>query len=73
VPRFANVEWELPRGSDGRIQTWDAVKIAVLMDIREELRAIRARLDCQSTLGIPRQLERIARNTAKPRKRKASP
>lgn len=42
----------------------------VLMDIREELRAISGRLDCADTLAIPRILQRISRNTDKPRKKR---
>ena len=51
--------------------TFPGAQLAVLMDIRDELKAIRARLDCNGTLGIPHKLERIARNTAGIRNRLA--
>jgi hypothetical protein len=44
--------------------------IRVLMDIRDELKRINARLDCHETLKIPRYLRRIASNTTKKRKKK---
>ncbi|MGB7158160.1 MAG: hypothetical protein WBD40_08850 [Tepidisphaeraceae bacterium] len=64
-------------GRDGRA-------LAVLMDIRDELQAmnktqsaalvelqsIGGLLRCQNAMDIPRKLERIARNTSKPRRRR---
>lgn len=51
--------------------------LAVLMDIREELRVqteclrqLRDRANCHETLTIPRMLRRISANTHKPRRRK---
>ena len=41
----------------------DGVFLAVLMDIRDDLFAIRARLDCHQTLGIPLAINRIAQHT----------
>lgn len=72
--RFKDREWDLPHaeGDTSKISTWQAVQIAVLMDIRDELQAIRRRLDCYETLQIPRVLKRISANTAKPRKPKGA-
>lgn len=64
--RRKNTSWTLPEGS----LSYDAAQLAVLMDIRDELQAIRARLDCYETRAIPRYLRRISANTAKPRKKK---
>lgn len=66
--RFKDVEWNLAN-ENGNVGTWERAAIAVLMDIRDELKRINARLDCSSTLRIPRYLARIATNTTK-RKRK---
>jgi hypothetical protein len=44
--------------------------LAVLMDIRDELKRINNVLNCSNCLAIPRKLDRIAANTAMPRKRK---
>lgn len=64
--RRKNINWTL---SDGSI-SYDGAQLAVLMDIRDELQAIRARLDCYETREIPRTLRRIAANTARPRKKR---
>ena len=69
---LANVDWlvEDP-GRPGHGRSDVAVTLAVLMDIREELRAISARLDCHDTLAIPGMLRqiRIATNRIPARKR----
>lgn len=57
--RHANVNWELPTTPEGKIGTWDAVKVAVLMDIRDELQAIRRVLECSNTTRIPKTLMEI--------------
>lgn len=41
--------------------------LAVLMDLRDELQAMRRRLDCHETLSIPHLLREIRANTAKPK------
>lgn len=46
-------------------------QLAVLMDIRQELRQINATLQCAETRSIPRILRCISANTAKPRKARA--
>lgn len=46
--------------------------LAVLMDLRDELKALNGVLQCPNFLAVPHKLERIARNTAKP-KAKGSP
>lgn len=55
----------------------NGVLLAVLLDIREELQAMNVQLiplrnlGCANFLRIPRKLDRISRNTAKPRKPRA--
>jgi hypothetical protein len=44
--------------------------LAVLMDLRDELQLIRGVMECGHMLAIPWKLERIARNTSKPKKRR---
>ena len=65
--RRKNVVWTLRVNDDGTVPEQQA-QLAVLMDIRDELQELNARLRCQETLRIPRYLKRIASNTAKPRK-----
>jgi hypothetical protein len=64
---FANVDWDLSTPS-GNIASWEQVSIAVLMDIRRELRTLNALLACPNFATIPRTLRIISRNTAKRRK-----
>jgi len=37
---FANVTWELPKDEQGRIANWTEIQVALLMDIRNELRQL---------------------------------
>lgn len=46
--------------------------LAVLMDIRDELKLLNRLLHCENFQRIPRKLDRISFNTAKPRKRKTT-
>ena len=73
--RHKNQNWELPTQADGRIETWQAVGIAVLMDIRAELQELNALLHCKNFTGIPVALADIKANTTpkKPRKAKKKP
>jgi hypothetical protein len=57
---------------NGHGKTLPELQIAVLIDIATSLRAIRATLDCQNTIDIPRILRAIRANTTKPRKRKVA-
>ena len=68
--RFKDIDWDLA-DDQGRVGTWERVEIAVLMDIRDELKKLNFLLHCNNFVAIPRKLDRISANTAKPRKRKA--
>lgn len=70
--KFKDAEFNLAGGESGNIGTWEKVGIAALYDIRDELKRLNVLLHCANFLDVPRRLERIARNTAKPRKRKAT-
>ena len=69
-------------GERDSIVSFDGAQLAVLMDIRDELKAIRMalqplqRLNCRDFLDIPHSLGTIARNTTrkkrKPTRRVAS-
>lgn len=70
--RLANRNWNVG-GDDGKARDWDCVKIAVLMDIRDELQKLNRLLGCSNFLSIPATLRSIRRNTHKlrpPKKRK---
>lgn len=69
--RKKDVDWPVADDA-GRMPTWERVGIAVLMDIRDVLHEIRDRLvftSCPEFLMLPRHVRRIARNTAKPKKK----
>lgn len=66
--RHKDGNWSLPTTADGKIQTWEHVQIAVLMDIRDELKSLNAVLHCPNFLAIPSKLDTIAKNTRKKRK-----
>lgn len=67
-------DWDWTHGpnSNGKYD-YSQAQLSVLMDIRDELKVVSQRLsvlECQNFLDIPRKLDRIKRNTAKPRKAK---
>lgn len=68
MARFKDVEWKLPETADGRAATWDAVRVAVLMDIRDELKTLNRLLGCPNFTSVPEILRGIRRNTSKPRR-----
>jgi hypothetical protein len=64
--RHRDVNWTIHRNDNGTV-SYEAAQLAVLMDIRDELKRIRQRVDCAETLSIPRLLRSIVRNTARQR------
>jgi hypothetical protein len=66
--RRKDVNWILPEGT----LNIDQAQLAVLQDVREELRELNNLLRCPNFRNIPTLLAKIASNTTKPRrKRKA--
>lgn len=61
--RQKNGQWRIEVDSNGRV-SWDQIKVAVLMDIRDELQTLNRLLACPNFTGIPRTLKRISSNTA---------
>ncbi len=68
--RKKDVDWSIKSQQNGTY-SFEAAQLAVLMDIRDELKALNNTLSCTETRRIPRYLRRIASNTAKPKKPKA--
>lgn len=58
--RHKNAVWAIPDEP-----TWDQVKIALLMDIRDEIQILNRILNCHNFLRIPHVLDQIRRNTKK--------
>ena len=59
--------------SDGTtcIDSYDGIQIALLMDIREELRRLNTLFHCHNAIDIPNILRKIAKNTTKPKRKRA--
>lgn len=63
-----NLDWTLHMEGNG----WSIgqIQVALLNDIRTELKSLNTVLHCSNFLDIPHKLDRIKRNTTKKRKRK---
>jgi hypothetical protein len=68
--RCRNWNWKVTDSND--LVTWDGARLAVLMDIRDELRKLNMLLNCRNCVQIPMILRRIEKNTQK-RKRRRKP
>jgi len=66
--RRKDANWILRENRDGTVVSDDA-RLAVLMDIRDELKTLNALLSCTNFVGIPTTLRTIARNTKKETKK----
>lgn len=67
--RSKNAQWHVV-DAFGRAYSgsYNHAILAVLMDLRDELQAMRQRLDCWETREIPRHLREIAKNTRRKKK-----
>lgn len=68
--QLANRNWAVAERDPTKAGSTDDAILAVLMDIREELRGVTSRLDCYETLSMPGLLRRIAKNTTKPKRQR---
>lgn len=66
--RFKDQNWTIPQSDSGTV-SWDGVTVAILMDIRDELKKLNALLHCSNFVTIPTIMREVAVNT-KPKKRK---
>ena len=62
MARRENINWTLPES--GPI-SYDGAALAVLMDLRDELRTIRRILECPNFQAIPFDLGRLVKQTAR--------
>lgn len=67
--RLKDVDWK-PGTNNGTATTWENVQVAVLLDIRDELKRLNSLLYCHNTTAIPQILRRIQKNTTKPKKKR---
>jgi len=65
TPGKTDVDWQT-----GDNNSYEAVTLEVLMDVRRELKRLNELLYCPNFVGIPQDLREIKRNTKKPAKRK---
>ncbi|HYL70146.1 MAG TPA: hypothetical protein VEY89_02445 [Candidatus Dormibacteraeota bacterium] len=65
MARFKDTNWSIAAAADGGVQSIDGAHLAVLMDIRDELKRINDRLNCPETVAIPRRLATISRHCAR--------
>lgn len=69
MARLKDYNWNMSGTDQGRYDV-NAIVVNLLMDIRDELKLMNARLQCHETAAIPRYLRRIAANTTKKRRKK---
>lgn len=66
VARLKDEDWNLPKNSDGTVP-WETVRVAVLMDIRDELKDLNRKFVCGSE--VERRLRGIETELRKARRR----
>lgn len=69
MARHKDCNWDLPDRELSGKYSWDTVQTSILMDIRDELKRMNARLNCPRFIEIPYVLEKIEKNTRKKRKK----
>ncbi len=67
--RRKDLNWDVTNDK-GTVTSWEAVAVAVLMDIRDEMKRLNSLLHCGNFIAIPQILRRVSLNTAKPKKKK---
>ncbi len=73
MPRHKDTEWALPEHGNGKFIGYDGAQLAVMMDIRDELKKLNRVFECYNFVRIPRILDRISANTTrKTRKSKSA-
>lgn len=66
--RCKDVAWKINRNLDGTVPSLDA-HLAVLMDIRDELKAMNRVLHCPNFLGLPNEIRWIRQAAEKKSRR----
>ena len=67
--RLKDVDWKVWRSAYNTVSK-EHVALAVLLDLRDELRSLNALLHCSNFIEMPRILRQIRSNTVKPKKKK---
>lgn len=66
--RRSNKDWTVCGEQAGDMIGWDGAKLAVLMDLRDELKKLNTLLHCSKFTSLPDTLRKIERNTRRKRK-----
>jgi hypothetical protein len=68
--RHKDVSWRI-RPNDGGDYSWEVAHVAILMELRDELKKLNSLTYCQNFTGIPQTLKSIVKNTRRPRRKAA--
>jgi hypothetical protein len=60
MPRFKDFDWSVPKAADGTY-TYDAIRVSLLMDIRDELKQLNTTLGCYRVRQMCDDVRRIDR------------
>lgn len=66
--RFKDRNWTLGN-DDGNIGSWEHAKLALFMDLRDELKRLNQLLHCHRFVDVPLKLDRILRKMPAQKKR----
>lgn len=61
MARHKNIDWKLP----DKLETWDQLNAAILMDIRDELQRLNSLMHCSNVVDGFRALQQINKRMAK--------
>jgi hypothetical protein len=64
MARFKDTDWNVPTTAGGGSESMVGAQLAVLMDIRDELKRLNSLMYCMNTVQIPHTLKRIDRRLA---------
>lgn len=67
--RRKDVSWNISCSADGSL-SFEGAQLAVLMDIRDELKKLNGVIGCHNFIAVPQILRGIRKNTAKPRRKR---
>lgn len=70
--RHKDVDWNLEAGvptGHGNTHRWESIYVSLLMDIRDELKALNRVIGCRNFREVPTILRGIRRHIAKPKKK----
>lgn len=67
--RKKDANW-LINAPEGGLWSLDQARLAVLMDIRDELKQLNLAFSCRNFLSLPSAVEAIRQNTQKPAKKR---